>query len=267
MIYKITVTAFGYERYEKKILISDHKDIVVNLKKKKGKTGKLYGHVYDDLGNSIANAAVYIRKYEIGANTNESVAYEIVDVPYGRFDIECRQIGYQSVVTNKKLSKKSLKVNFTLFRSAVEMEGFRVIDGDEEAYERTGDFPASSIPKESKKEVGTGAEKPKDKHSMFEMDDSSVKAGEDTGKTFPKRVKKQASASGLKAGYVDDNQQYNYFLHFLERFKKQANHYPLSIENRYQINCHDTSGNSLPNCHITVTTTSGEELAHGKTFC
>ncbi len=44
-----------------------------------------------------------------------------------------------------------------------------------------------------------------------------------------KAVKRRASSPGLKAGFADDNKQFNYFLNFLEQYGSRAPHYPIDV--------------------------------------
>ena len=67
-----------------------------------------------------------------------------------------------------------------------------------------------------------------------------------------RRRKVISTVSGLKAGFADDNKQFNYFVNFLNEYKKRANHFPLNIEERIQLKIQDLNNNSLPNANITV---------------
>lgn len=76
---------------------------------------------------------------------------------------------------------------------------------------------------------------------------------------------RRRGASGLKAGYVDDNKQYNRFLEFLEKYKKRAFHYPFRIEERIILRVKDRNKKSIPNAVVNI---SGNKktLFTGKTF-
>ncbi len=79
------------------------------------------------------------------------------------------------------------------------------------------------------------------------------------------RPAKGQEASGLKAGYADDNKQFNYYVHFLEQYAAQAQHYPINITERIQIKVVDAAGKPVPNTEISVSSNS-ESLASGKTY-
>lgn len=59
------------------------------------------------------------------------------------------------------------------------------------------------------------------------------------------------SASGLKAGFSDDNAQFNYFLGFLEEFGDVPN-YALEIGERITLKIQDSAGKAVPNARIAV---------------
>ena len=81
----------------------------------------------------------------------------------------------------------------------------------------------------------------------------------------PRRRKVISTVSGLKAGFADDNKQFNYFVNFLNEYKKRANHFPLNIEERIQLKIQDLNNNSLPNANITVFADK-TLVAAGKTY-
>jgi len=61
------------------------------------------------------------------------------------------------------------------------------------------------------------------------------------------------SASGLKAGYSDDNRQYGYFVRFLEEYASRVNHYPLPVQERIRLTLKDRSGRSLAGARVVIT--------------
>lgn len=73
------------------------------------------------------------------------------------------------------------------------------------------------------------------------------------------------SESGLKAGYEDDNKQYNYFVTFLQKFKTQARHFEIDISERFVFSVKDTADKPLPNAAVTINA-DGNTLVSGKTY-
>lgn len=73
------------------------------------------------------------------------------------------------------------------------------------------------------------------------------------------------SASGLKAGFSDDNRQFNYFVNFLDKYRDQVRHYPVNIRERIGIKVVDSGGRSIANARIEIF--SGKKaLTSGKTY-
>ena len=72
--------------------------------------------------------------------------------------------------------------------------------------------------------------------------------------------------SGLKAGFADDNKQFNYFVQFINEYGPKVNYIPIPIEERILLKVHDTEGKSLPNAEIRVYGLQGQELSRGLTY-
>ena len=74
-------------------------------------------------------------------------------------------------------------------------------------------------------------------------------------------------SGGLKAGFADDNQQFNYFLNFLEKYKSSVSSYRYDISERVHLIFKDSDGNSLPNTEVKVFNKNKQQLLdEGKTF-
>jgi len=71
--------------------------------------------------------------------------------------------------------------------------------------------------------------------------------------------------SGLKAGISDDNQQFNYFLNFLEKYKQQAPHYPINISERIILKVVDSQGRSIANATVQIDADS-KQLEKGLSY-
>jgi len=90
---------------------------------------------------------------------------------------------------------------------------------------------------------------------------SGKKAEVTPSKTRPKQ------SSGLKAGYADDNQQFNYFLNFLDKYKSSVESYPYDIGERIHVILSDANEKSIPNAKIEIYDTKrGKLLDQGKTY-
>ncbi len=82
------------------------------------------------------------------------------------------------------------------------------------------------------------------------------------GTTAPKAASGRSTpvSSGLKAGFADDNRQFNYFLSFLKEYGPQVEHLPLDVSERIVLRVEDADGKSLPNAALAIS-------AGGKVIC
>jgi hypothetical protein len=72
------------------------------------------------------------------------------------------------------------------------------------------------------------------------------------------------SQSGLKAGYSDDNEQFNYFVKFLDEYAETP-HYDLAIGERIAIRVLDSQGRGVANAEVSVKA-GGKTIGSGKTY-
>ena len=127
--------------------------------------------------------------------------------------------------------------------------------GEIVSHEKRKDSILPSKPSESgkKKEHIKGGSKTSD--GEFSSDEESPS---------PTRPKEK-SESGLKAGFADDNKQFNLFLNFLEKFKGTAAHLDLNIKERIILTVKDKTGRSIPNANISITA-NNKVLATGTSY-
>jgi Mg-chelatase subunit ChlD len=110
------------------------------------------------------------------------------------------------------------------------------------------------------------ADKKKDKEEIkgaSGISDGESNAEEDRKTNPSKAIEK--SESGLKAGYADDNKQFNLFVNFLEKFKTSAAHLDLNIKERIILTIKDKNGRSIPNADVTILA-NNKQIATGKTY-
>jgi len=72
--------------------------------------------------------------------------------------------------------------------------------------------------------------------------------------------------SGLKAGFADDNKQFNYFVQFISEYGPKVSHIPIPIEERIVLKVEDSEGKSIPNAEIRVSESQGGVLSRGITY-
>ncbi|MBC8374944.1 MAG: carboxypeptidase-like regulatory domain-containing protein [FCB group bacterium] len=137
--------------------------------------------------------------------------------------------------------------------------------------------PRPSIPVESE-ETGSLDEEPT--HDLFDAPESgghappppasdrtSFMVTPSDGKAKPTSRPAPPQSGGLKAGFADDNQQFNYFLNFLNQYRSSVNSYSYDISERIHLMLEDKDGKSLPNVNIKIF--DGKEsrlLDEGKTY-
>ena len=73
------------------------------------------------------------------------------------------------------------------------------------------------------------------------------------------------SASGLQAGFADDNKQFNYFVNFLAEYGGEVPHLPIPVEERIVLKVTDSAGKPVPNADVRVSA-DGALLAAGRTY-
>lgn len=72
------------------------------------------------------------------------------------------------------------------------------------------------------------------------------------------------SQSGLKAGFSDDNEQFNYFVKFLDQYKSVP-HYELAIGERISVQVVDSEGRAVANADVSASA-GGKLLAQGRSY-
>ncbi len=85
--------------------------------------------------------------------------------------------------------------------------------------------------------------------------------------TFGKAELAEASQkqSGLRAGYADDNKQFNYYLNFLKKYAHRAHPIPLAVEERIWLKVVDANEKPVNNARVQILQ-NGKVLEIGKTY-
>ena len=76
----------------------------------------------------------------------------------------------------------------------------------------------------------------------------------------------RGSESGLKAGFADDNQQYNAFVAFIQDNTTQVNAREVPYRDRMVFRVSDEQGATVPNARVLILAPDGSEAARGKTW-
>ena len=108
-------------------------------------------------------------------------------------------------------------------------------------------------------------------HIMMELEGPMKKrpgkAAKAAGPPGPRLASPAAapSTSGLKAGFADDNKQFNYFVSFLQKYENQARHYAIPIEERIILKVHDKNDKAVANAGIAIYD-GQRRLCEGKSY-
>lgn len=84
----------------------------------------------------------------------------------------------------------------------------------------------------------------------------------------PAKIEKRSrpiESGGLKAGYSDDNKQFNYFIRFLKENKGPTQHIAIFVNERIVIKVSDKNGKSIPNAEVIITS-KNRPLETGRTM-
>ncbi len=77
--------------------------------------------------------------------------------------------------------------------------------------------------------------------------------------------RRPAASPGLKAGFADDNKQFNYFTGFLKEYAAGVAHIAIPVDERIILRVQDGAGKSLPNASVEVHG-GGRLLCRGTTY-
>ncbi len=196
--------------------------------------GSIEGEVFTQKKTPVFGADVEIVELKIQTTTNDSGIFRFKEIPEGTYKLVVSKKGYATV---KLLKVKVLPGEITRLK-------IRLKKKKEKIY-----YEFFSV----KKHHPEGAKKHSLKtREMLETEEESHarhdKAAAGMGEHAP-RVRGQ---SGLKAGYADDNKQFNYFLNFLKKYEKQAPHYPLPVEERIWLRVLDVNRRPVNNAAVSV---------------
>jgi Mg-chelatase subunit ChlD/TolB-like protein len=84
-----------------------------------------------------------------------------------------------------------------------------------------------------------------------------------TAKAAPKP---KADASGLRAGYADDNKQFNYFTQFLDQYGPSVDHYPMDVSERILLHVKDSGGLPVANADVQVLGSGGQPILRARSY-
>ncbi len=201
--------------------------------------GTLSGTVYSKSdGSAVQGAQVKLAKTAYQTVTDADGSFEIRDILPGRYTLLITHIDFIQLIKKDVEIEDGALVKLRL--------GLDSHPGDVDR------FMSAHAQVKSKKHRPT-ISKPKEKMPV----PPPIKSGPDTYEFFSKKSKAAKSkeglpsSSGLRAGYADDNQQFNYFLDFLEKYK-QYRRYDLPVSERIRLRITDRSEKALANARVEI---------------
>ena len=127
------------------------------------------------------------------------------------------------------------------------------------------DSEADSVSEAASVSEARIGEKAAPKSAEAAAEDSGIRGrSEPSEGSFRRASASRSSTSGLKAGFADDNRQFNYFISFLKKHD-HVEHYSMNIQERIIFRVTDALGKSIPNATVRISSGSNI-LEEGKTY-
>jgi hypothetical protein len=253
---KIIITILVMLLFTCSLLLGDTKEKLTE--KITDDKGKLVGKVTDKKGEPVSKANILIEETKFSTQSKKDGTYVIKHIPPGKYDVICRSSGFKTVKITDVIieSKITTMLNFNLTRlveevkethkTTIKKEGEETRSGEkgdidellESTYEPEMKIKGTTTsPTTKDKEIRSGTEEEVSR-PVEEMGVSDTKKDDSkevidtiektTLETYKSKVK-ASSYSGLRAGFVDDNKQFNYFLNFLAKYRRRVVSLPIHI--------------------------------------
>ena len=219
-------------------------------------SGSIYGEVLESKTLlPLKNVRVTVISLKMSVTSNDSGYFFFDDIPAGRYQLSFTRSGYQTKTLNDVQVIAGEKTRLTIYlEKKINVPEYEFFDHD------TKSKPKHTLAhghRSKKDRAGRGTPVPPPPHEKHPgLEDAVV---------FEREAAPVASESGLKAGFADDNQQFNYFLKFLKKYSDQAPHYDIPISERIKLQVLDEQGKYVANADVAVY--QGKRLlAKGKTY-
>ncbi|MCP4583704.1 MAG: VWA domain-containing protein [candidate division Zixibacteria bacterium] len=225
-----------------------------------GDTGTITGHVYDKKTEEpLPGANLVVKGTSIGASTNIQGEFSILEVPIGKHTVVANLIGYSPMEIKdvEVVAESETVLEFKLETASIDM-GRIVVSAERPVIEKHETYTRARISDEELSESSTTV-------SGIVKTPTDFKDKEVKRKPKPKTPRRAPSESGLKAGFADDNKQYNYFINFLDEYKARARHESINVNERIVFKLQDQVGKSIPNAEISVYA-DNTLITRGKTY-
>lgn len=211
--------------------------------------GTLFGTVSDDQ-NSIAikDVKLKLQPGNFDAQSDESGFFSFENIPGGTYKLIVSHPSYKKLTLNMIIIESGRDRELLIRLKRIKpFSGNRENNFYGESEKRTENSNESIVISEDV--IFSESEHP----PVMEMESMEVREP-----ALP------PATSGLRAGYADDNRQFNYFINFLKKYE-QTPHYSLKISERICLNVLDRNGRSVPNAIVEIRE-KNRLLNRGKTF-
>ena len=233
-----------------------------------GTTGKITGTVTDaETREPLPGAVITILGNSMGANTDIDGRYTIINVPVGTYTVQAKMMGYETQnITDIKVTKDmTTTVNFKLKPTIIQMEG-TAVKGEKGAVQVRADATSSSgshIRGGRSNEIGYFVDGLSTQDQVTGTGPVKEDLPEGLEGGLPKT--KSKGSPGIKAGFNDDNKQFNYYLGFLDKFK-YVDAYKKDVSGRIVITVKDIQGKPISDCKLTFRDDNGKILQERLTY-
>ncbi len=209
--------------------------------------GTLSGTVYSKLdGSDVRNAQIKLAKSAYQAVTDEKGYFEISDIRPGTYTLIVTHIDFIQFIKKNVEIQDGARVELRIGLDTPPGDVDRFMSGHMRKHSAKH-APLKTAPKEK-----MPVPPPIKSHTPEEA------VSHESPRPEPPR------ASGLRAGYADDNQQFNYFLGFLNTYK-QVRRYDLPVSERIRLKITDKTGKPLSNARVQVWS-ANTMLEQGKSY-
>ena len=232
--------------------------------------GKIAGIVLDEQTKEpIIGANVILFGTTLDSATDLMGEYTIQNVEPGTYKLQVMYIGYATVIIEDIIVKENstTKVDIWMIPESLESETIVIEskkednkDGTSKSTNRTNSYNRSySEGKDDSYNEELFSDPPPPPHPIAkEKSKPKVVVSKPVENKIP-------GFSGLKAGFADDNEQFNYFLNFLKEYGQDIEYYPIRIEERIQLRILDRDNKPVPNANIKIKV-NNKTFQNGKTY-
>ncbi|GAB4181285.1 MAG: hypothetical protein Kow00108_17950 [Calditrichia bacterium] len=221
-----------------------------------GFTATIKGKVIDTKGNPVPLSVVTVENMGIQMLSGDKGQFEFASLKPGKYFITAYK---DSLFDSLTVVLKDLQeITFVLNKK---LKDIKQIEDDEEFPDKVRETKRKKIESLMKKshagsmttmEEGSGKGKEREVSADETMEAMPEAPPALKMPSKPHSSRKSApSESGLKAGYADDNQQFNYYVHFLEKFKSTP-HFEFPVSKRFRIQVMDKNHHPVNNATVKI---------------